>query len=208
MVQVHAGRATPGTSLVLDNMHRDRKRVFVDMRKWDVPVVDGQFEVDEFDGIHAVYLVHASEDGEHLGSIRLLPTTAPHILGSIFPFLCSGPSPVGAGIWEITRGCISPRLRANERLRVRNRLTSAAVHFALSNDITRFVCVADSGWLTQILSLGWICEPLGEPHTIAGATTGALQIEISKQTIEELRRAGNHEPVVLKLAGASALLPA
>jgi hypothetical protein len=35
MVQVHTGRAAPGTSIVRDNMHRDRKRVFVDMRKWD-----------------------------------------------------------------------------------------------------------------------------------------------------------------------------
>lgn len=208
MVQLYSGHTIRGSSVVLDNMHRDRKRVFVDMRGWDVPVIDGQFEVDEFDSEHAVYLVSASAEGEHYGSIRLLPTTQPHLLGSVFPYLCNGPSPVGADIWEITRGCISPRLRAAQRLRERNRLTTAAVQFAVLSGITRFVCVADSGWLAQILSLGWTCEPLGEPRSIGGANTGALEIEISTQTIEQLRAAGNFEPVTLKLAGSVAQLAA
>lgn len=208
MVQFYTGHAGPGTSVILDNMHRDRKRVFVDLRRWDVPVIDGQYEIDQFDGDHAVYLVSASEDGDHRGSIRLLPTQRPHILGSLFPDLCDGPSPVGAHVWEITRGCISPRLRAAERLRERNRLTTAAVLFAQMNGITRFVCVADSSWLTQILSLGWICEPLGEPRTIAGSTTGALQIHVTDETIALLRRAGSYEPVTLKLGGAAASLDA
>lgn len=206
MVQFYTGHAGPGASVILDNMHRDRKRVFVDLRRWDVPVIDGQFEIDQFDCDHAVYLVSASEDGEHRGSIRLLPTQRPHILGSLFPDLCNGPSPVGEHVWEITRGCISPRLRAAERLRERNMLTTAAVLFARMNAITRFVCVADSSWLSQILSLGWICEPLGEPRTIAGSTTGALQIHISEETLPLLQRAGTYEAVTLKLGGAAAPL--
>ena len=199
MVQLYTGSAEPGRSIILDNMHRDRKRVFVDLRKWDVPVVDGQFEIDQFDGPHAVYLVSASGDGEHRASIRLLPTERPHILGSLFPDLCDGPCPRGPNVWEITRGCVSPRLRPAERSRERNRLTTAAVQFALLNDIDRFICVADSGWLSQILSLGWTCEPLGRPRLIAGATTGALQIQISGRTLELLHRAGNFEEVSLKL---------
>ncbi|MBO9582056.1 MAG: autoinducer synthase [Sphingobium sp.] len=208
MIQFYTGHARPGTSIIFDSMHRDRKRVFVDLRKWDVPVVDGQYEIDQFDGDHAVYLVSASDEGEHRGSIRLLPTLQPHILGSLFPDLCEGPSPVGAQIWEITRGCISPRLPAAERRRERNRLTSAAVEFALLNGISRFVCVADSSWLSQILALGWICEPLGEPRTISGATTGALQIHVSEQTIALLRAAGTYEPANLTLGTADASRPA
>lgn len=204
MVQLYSGHVGCGTSIVLDNMHRDRKRVFVDLRKWDLPVIDGQFEVDEFDCAHAVYLVSAATDGEHYGSIRLLPTTQPHLLGSVFPYLCNGPSPVEANIWEITRGCISPRLRASQRLRERNRLTAAAVQFALLNGIARFVCIADSAWLSQISMLGWTCEPLGEPWTIAGVTTGALEIRISEETIDQLKIAGNFEPVSLKPGCAGA----
>jgi N-acyl-L-homoserine lactone synthetase len=204
MVQLYEGSAGPGRSIILDNMHRDRKRVFVDLRKWTVPVVDGQYEIDQFDGAHAVYLVSAAADGAHRGSIRLLPTQRPHILGALFPHLCDGPCPAGPDVWEITRGCISPRLRPAERLRERNRLTTAAVEFALLNGISRFVCVADSSWLTQILTLGWTCEPLGEPRSIAGCTTGALQIRISGRTIDLLRRAGTYEAVSLKLASIPA----
>ena len=80
MIQYFAGHARPGASAILDNMHRDRKRVFVDMRQWEVPVVDGQFEIDQFDGEDAVYLISAAEDGEHFGSIRLLPTDRPRYL--------------------------------------------------------------------------------------------------------------------------------
>lgn len=204
MISCYAGHRAPGRALALDNMHRDRKRVFVDMRKWDVPVIDGQFEVDQFDGEHAVYLVSASRQGTHFGSIRLLPTDRPHLLGSIFPHLCAETPPNGPDIWEITRGCISPSLRAADRLRERNRLTSAAVDFALLNKISRFVCVADSAWLNQVLMLGWRCEPLGEPQLIAGAVTGALQIHIDEQTIARLRASGTYEPVALKLAPATA----
>lgn len=208
MIQYYTGHAGPGLSPALDNMHRDRKRVFVDMRKWDVPVVDGQYEIDQFDGEHAVYLISAGDNGEHFGSIRLLPTEQPHLLGSVFPHLCDGLPPSGPGIWEITRGCLSPRLRAAERLRVRNRLTTAAVQFALLFGIDRFVCVADSGWLTQILTLGWSCEPLGDPRLIDGAMTGGLQIHISGRTIDRLREAGNYAPVRLQLGDAASPIAA
>ena len=99
-------------SAALRAMYRARKEVFVDLLKWDLPVLAGEFEIDQFDGEDAVYLISAAEDGEHFGSIRLLPTDRPHLLGSIFPHLCDGPPPSGADIWEITRGCLSPRLRA------------------------------------------------------------------------------------------------
>ena len=29
----------------LEAMHRDRKKIFVDGLKWDIPVVDGQYEI-------------------------------------------------------------------------------------------------------------------------------------------------------------------
>ena len=41
----------------IDQMHRDRKRLFVDRLKWDVSVTDGEFEIDEFDTDRAIYLI-------------------------------------------------------------------------------------------------------------------------------------------------------
>ena len=88
-------------------MFEDRKSIFVDLLKWDLPVIEGRFELDEFDDSHATYLIVAGEDGDHLGSARLLPTIRPHILGSLFADLCAAPPPTGPQVFEITRFCLS-----------------------------------------------------------------------------------------------------
>ncbi len=186
--------------LIAANMHRDRKRIFVDLLKWDVPVINGEFEIDQFDNASAVYLICADDDGSHRGSLRLLPTNRPHILGTLFPELCEGPVPAGPNIYEITRCCFSPRIRASERLRVRNQLATAAVEFALFNGIDAFTCVADGGWYSQILSMGWMCEPLGLPRLLANSMTGALKISVTRETPRLLLEAGIYSHSTLELA--------
>ena len=112
---VESGCNGPANDRTLRAMFEDRKSVFVDLLKWNVPVLDGRFEVDEFDDEHAVYVVIADEAGDHLGSARLLPTTRPHILGSLFAQLCAAPPPTGPGVFEITRFCLSRRQNAASR---------------------------------------------------------------------------------------------
>lgn len=192
MIQFVTAHAGAGISTSLDAMYRERKHVFVDLLGWDVPVVGGEFEIDEFDTSDATYLLKEDDQGHHLGSIRLLPSTGPHVLGSIFPGLCDGPVPSSPAIMEISRGCLSPRMRATQRRQVRDELISGAVLFALLHGIRAFSCVADSGWLSQILALGWDCEMLGEPRLIDGVSTGAIRISVSSGTIEQLRAAGTY----------------
>lgn len=177
----------------LDGMFRDRKRTFVDMMKWDLPIVDGEFEIDQFDTAQAVYILAIDVGAaRHLGSIRLLPTDGPHLLGDIFPSLCGGNVPAGPTIWEISRGCLSPDLPRGSRMEVRDALTMAAALFALKHGISTYSCIADGRWLKQIPLLGWRCAPLG-PETLLGRSrTGALRVEISNDTpglLEQTRRA-------------------
>jgi N-acyl-L-homoserine lactone synthetase len=186
--------------LIAANMHRERKRVFVDLLKWNLPVVDGEFEIDQFDHSGAVYLIVADSDCSHLGSFRLLPTTRPHILGSLFPELCEGPLPTGPNIYEITRACFSPRIPATERIQVRNQLVTAAVEFALFNGIDTFTCLATAGMYSQVLALGWMCEPLGLPRMVGNALTGALRIAVTPDTPRLLLEAGTYSPSRLELA--------
>jgi acyl-homoserine lactone synthase len=198
---IDSGALTRGEQIAA-NMHRDRKRIFFDLLGWDVPIIGGEYEIDQFDRPGAVYLVNAAPDGEHRGSIRLLPTVQPHILNSLFPDLCDGNLPIGSNIYEITRGCLSPRLRSAERLRVRTQLITAAVTFALENEIHMYTCVADGGWYSQILSLGWHCEPLGLPKLIGGVMTGAIRIRIERNTLRLLADAGTFAPSTLEWADA------
>lgn len=186
--------------VVAANMHRERKRVFVDLLKWDLDVVDGQYEVDEFDNASAVYLIAADRDGAHLGSIRLLPTTRRHILGSFFAHLCDREVPTGSNIYEITRCCFSPRIRAADRIRVRNQLATAATEFALFNGIDAYTCIATGGLYSQILALGWMCEPLGLPQIVENTLTGALKIAITRDTPRLLFEAGTYSHSTLELA--------
>ncbi|WP_313802564.1 acyl-homoserine-lactone synthase [Sphingobium sp.] len=203
MIQVFQGALAVGVNATFDAMHRDRKRIFVDLLKWDVPVVKDCFEIDQFDDDRAVYLIAVDPDGHHHGSIRLLPTEGAHILGSVFPWLCDGEVPRSQHIFEISRGCLSPRLRAPERLAVRNALTTAAVEYALLHEIHAFTCIADSGWLSQILSLGWDCWPLGLPQKVGRVLTGALRINIGSDTPHRLREAGTYVPAPLVIASAA-----
>jgi N-acyl-L-homoserine lactone synthetase len=194
MIRFLEGVERPGANPMLDAMFRDRKRVFVDLRKWQVPVVDGQFEIDQFDGPRTIYCIATDETGAHHGSIRLIPTDTAHILGDLFPQLCCGAVPRGPDIYELTRGCLSPRLKATERRTIRNALTTAVVEYGLYRGIRSYTCIADSGWLSQILALGWDCRPLGLPMTIDRTMTGALCIDISPETPAKLRAAGTYVP--------------
>lgn len=208
MIQILKGCQPIGSCPILDDMHRERKRVFVDILKWTVPVIDGEYERDEFDTPDAIYLVDTDADGLHLGSFRLLRTDRPHLLGDRFAFLCDGAVPTGSTILEITRGCLSPDLRAGERLRLRNRLISAALDYGLSQGVTAFTCVADSGWLAQILAMGWDCRLLGNPQAIDGTTTGAIQIQLDADTPRILAETGIYSASSLKVTDSAEAMAA
>ena len=200
MLHILRSSAQPGEDHVLRSMFAARKSVFVDLLKWDVPVIDGAYEVDQFDDTHATYLVLADGQGTHLGSARLLPTIRPHILDSFFGELCDGAPPRGPAIREITRFCLDRRLTARQRRSVRNALVAALAEHALENDISLYTAIAEIGWLQQILSFGWRCQPLGLPRQINGSMLGALRIEISLETPTLLAAAGiNADPQLAQI---------
>jgi acyl-homoserine lactone synthase len=187
---LHVVAIASGLDGVLRAMFAARKSVFVDLLGWDVPVIDGAYEVDQFDDAHATYLVLADRGGRHLGSARLLPTTRPHILDSLYAGLCEGEPPRGPYTVEITRFCLDRRLCARERRAVRDTLVTALVAHALSTGISTYTAIAEIGWFQQILAFGWRCRPLGMPREVEGALLAALRIEIDAATPAQIIQAG------------------
>lgn len=178
---------------VIDGMFKDRKRVFVDLLRWDVPV-EGEHERDQFDDEDAEYFIICdSRTGEHQASMRILRTDRPHLLDSVFPMLCENGAPRGPEYRELTRLCVSTRLRARERLRVRNRLFTSLVEYALLAGIKGYTGVSAMGVYSQVLALGWRCTPLGLPQIINGQVVAAVLAHIEPETINLFRRAGTYD---------------
>lgn len=175
---------------VLRNMFEARKRVFIDLLRWDMPALAGRLELDQFDNEAAMYVVLSDENGAHRASARLLPTTKPHILGTMFPALCDEAIPQGPTTMEISRFCLERRSIATERREARNELVHALVAFALAHGIERYTGVAELPWLRQVLTFGWHYRPLGVPKVMYGKSHGAMLIEIDEDTPTLLERAG------------------
>jgi acyl-homoserine lactone synthase len=204
MVTVHRDNCPTQCRLALRPMFEDRKRLFVDLLGWQVPVIAGAYEIDQFDGLDATYLVESDDGNAHLGSLRLLPTEQPHILDTLFASLCDEPAPRGPAIQEITRLCLPPRLGAERRLAVRNRLISAMVDHALASGIEALTGVVEINFLSQIVDMGWDCRPLGAPARFDGRLLGAFQIDLDADTPAALYARGIYRAGALAAPSAQA----
>ncbi|MGN8001172.1 acyl-homoserine-lactone synthase [Sphingomonas sp. 22176] len=202
MLHVLQSDARPVPDAVFRAMFAARKSVFVDLLKWDVPVLADRYEIDQFDDEHATYLILAQPDGTHLGSARLLPTMRPHLLDSVCPELCEDGPPRAPDMFEISRFCLDRHLRAVERRAVRDTLVTALVDHALAHGITAYSAVATLGWVQQILAFGWRCCPLGPPKRVEGALLAALRIDIAADTPGLLAAAGIRAAAALRTTPA------
>jgi len=196
MIQLVTADDRPQFDRQLKQMFRERKRVFVDRLGWEVPVVDGEFEIDQFDTADAVYFLALDINGAQLGSCRLLPTTGPHLMSEVFPHLCERGVPRGADTWEITRMCTTPAAGPMPKP-VRQELMRAMVEFALLYGIKRFTLVSHLAYLSAILAGGLDTEPLGLPQVHGDQTVGALAINVTPESLAYLRqRSGRAQPVL------------
>lgn len=175
---------------LLQSMFADRKRLFVDLFGWDVPVVDEQYEIDQFDNDHTVYVIVADAHGAHEASIRLFPSDRPHMLGTLFSQLCPLGVPADETTWETTRLCLPQRHGAARRRELRNALFSAVIDFALARGIERLTGIIPEPFRKELLAMGWQAEPLGPAARIAGASIGAFMVHVRADTPARLAWTG------------------
>lgn len=197
MISIIQGTGDARRRLMLDAMFADRKRLFVDLLGWNVPVVAGRFEVDQFDDARATYVVASDRRTDHEGSLRLLPTDRPHILDTLFAALCPKGVPTGFDTYEITRLCLPTRHHAIDRLRIRNRLISAMVDHALKVGIRTLTGVVAEPFRRQVLAMGWRADALGPDQVIDGAHLGAFRIHVDGDTPDRLAVTGIYTPGLL-----------
>ena len=169
-------------------MFAARKQVFIDALKWDLKATDGLYEIDEYDHEDTIYLIVVdTETGGHLGSVRLLPSLGPHLLGDKFAALCVDGVPRGADIYEITRMVMQPGLTRDAATRVRDRLAIAILEYALAHEVRHYTMMTHMAFLSAVIATGWDCEPLGMPQEMDGVSVAALRIDVDAPTLARLR---------------------
>jgi acyl homoserine lactone synthase len=107
MIVIVEGHNAEKHTDLLEQMFRQRARVFHDRLGWDVTVKDGK-ERDRFDDENPVYIIYTDDAGRKVkGSLRLLPTTGPTLLADFFSDTLPDAVHLAAPtIWECTRFCL------------------------------------------------------------------------------------------------------
>lgn len=95
---------------IFSQMYALRARQFSQRLGWRVSVVDGM-EKDRFDELNPSYVCVTDGAGQLLASLRLLPTTGPHMLSDVFPEVMGEAEIVRHPlIWESSRFCVDTKV--------------------------------------------------------------------------------------------------
>ena len=179
------------TSQKLEGMFRLRHEVFKERLAWDVGSRAGK-ERDIFDDLDPVYIV-CEDDGEVLGSWRLLPTTGPYMLQDVFPELLHGQAaPNAPDVWEISRFAVSKRVLGNESLGTINKVTNLLLDqlfaFSAARNISRIVAVSDVRFERILKRAGLLTQRFGPPLQIGVTRAVSGYADVSELNVRRMQR--------------------
>jgi len=167
--------------------HRLRHRIFVERQHWDVPSHNG-LEYDQFDTPAATYVVWLDDRRQARGVTRLIPTTRPYMVQSLWPELIRGPPPHSAAIWEATRFGCDRDLDGRTRRRVVAELICGCQEFGISNGIAKYICVMPVEVFHHVIRLaGCRVTPLGPTIRMHRHEIGAAYIDVGPTTLATVR---------------------
>jgi acyl homoserine lactone synthase len=200
MYMIEADRFGEFTQEIAE-MHRLRYRVFKQRLNWDV-TVSGDMEIDEYDALRPVYLLHRSAAGHVEGCIRLLPTTGPYMLRNSFPALLGpDPAPESPSIWEISRFSLDINAAARKTPRGVStptfELLAALLEFGLARRVQRFVSVTDPRMERILRRLEWPSQRMCQPQAMGNSLAVAGFVDVSAKLLNHIRSLGGLRGPVL-----------
>ena len=140
-------------------------------------------------------------DGVLAGYQRMLPTTRPHLLTDILPFLCEGERPCGPDIYELTRYAVAPAYRDGRRgvSTVGSELIAGFVEWGLATGVHSVIIEFEPMWVLRALQLRFLARPLGYQKVIGQQNVVATLLTFDEQTLETVREKRRwHEPVLAR----------
>ncbi|MEP2628239.1 MAG: acyl-homoserine-lactone synthase [Hyphomicrobiales bacterium] len=190
MIHRILSRNRGGNESLIHQMHQLRARQFSERRGWRVDVRNG-YEFDRFDDMDPLYIVVSDGEDQLLASLRLLPTTGPHMLSDVFPEVMGKNAVIRHPlIWESSRFCVDTRacrefgedmINTATRELLRG-LFETAEHAGMEN----IVSVYDL-YVERILKRsGCIFDRIGEVVRYDDLRTTAGIFEVSQRVIQNL----------------------
>ncbi len=190
---------------ILDQMYAQRKTIFIDKLGWDLSERNG-LEIDEFDTDSTIYLVGMDERNETIRcSLRLNPTTQPHLMSEILSDYCANGVPRGQDIYEISRYCYNPNyMRPRDRFDAMKQMMCGVMECSILYGWKNLTFVQHTAISSHCLACGWDMRPLGLPREDHGLIYAAFQINVTLEGLQAVRKnAGNIQPVLKILPGVA-----
>ena len=174
---------------VIDAVREHRHKVFVEQMGWEaLRQADGR-ERDRFDDEHAVHIV-VWDRGTVAAYSRMLPTTRPHLIDSVYPELLKGAKPVtGPRVWEWTRCSVVPsRAEGTAAFSpVAAELFLGVVEWSLRNDVEALSVQFHPFYITRMLQLSWDVMPLALETIVDGHPVVPVVATPTPKTLATMR---------------------
>jgi N-acyl-L-homoserine lactone synthetase len=168
--------------------HRLRYRMFVERQKWTVPSYN-QIEYDEFDTPAATYILTVDEHYRTLGTMRLIPTTRPYMVESLWPALVDTELPHCDSVWEASRFCCDRDLDAASRRQVVAQSILGCLEFGIANGISKYLGVMPVQIFKNVIAANQCpVDRAGPTLRQSGHSIAAAYIDVSPSILEAVRR--------------------
>lgn len=169
-----------------DEFLRRRHDVFVEQKRWRPPAPDGR-ERDEFDTDKATYIL-GIEDGLVVTSARLIPTSEPHLVSEVFPYLCERSGVPRRADWaEWTRTFVLQRERHLGLRGTFTQLCAAVMQYAVEEGLSAVGGVQEAYAMPRLGRFGWKLLPMGMAREFGEETYIVTYIEVSEAALTSIR---------------------
>lgn len=181
-----------------NDMFQDRRQQFHDDYGWDLDVDNLGREIDEYDLMNPLYVILRDNNGRHLGSGRLMPTTGPTMIADHFSDLTDGVEIESPLIWEVTRVFVARR--GQDSIRNAAALMWAGCQIGMRAGVQFYVGVTAATMARVFTACGWKSEIIGRRTTEKDGEICACLWEINQEICDRLARKAQIDPGEVNLS--------
>ena len=198
MFKLVYGDDLPDFPALSNDMFKDRRAQFHDEYGWDLDVDELGREIDQYDLMNPLYLILHDEQGRHLGSGRLMPTTGRTMIADHFSDLTDGVEITSPLIWEVTRVFIARRAQRDPRNAAA--LMWAGCALGLKAGVAFLVGVTSSHMVRVFSTCGWPPEIIGRKRNERDGEIAACLWQVSPENCDRLAHRARLKPADQDLA--------